>query len=365
MKKIITAMGNNKLADELEKIGILEIVTKDIPYTEGVIEVLEEIPNIDIVIISELLYGQMDFKETIKRILEIDSSIDVIVFVEQKTPEMQSFLFSNGVYKIYENNEIDIDTFIRNIIGVNVSSELSNINNDIAKTEEKYHLEEQASHINLEANGRVFAITGPYNAGKSMLAYDIGKIYEKQDLKILIIDFDIYTGSMDTIFHIPKYNNQSTAFNIKGQVVRINKNISVLCAMDLLFNNDNTVDYVNLEELIKEFRVLYDVILIDTSSDYKYKYLNRILNVSDVVIFVTVPNKLELKKAYYLFEILMKDFKIDKNKMRIVLNKVTKSSIPKEEMSKLFCNIEVTSSFDFDLKREEPVNITIDEVIGG
>ena len=84
MKKIITAIGNNKLSEELKKKEIFEIVTRDIPYKEGVIEVLSENKNIDTLIVSEILDGEISFKEMIEQILRINEKIEIIVFVEEK-----------------------------------------------------------------------------------------------------------------------------------------------------------------------------------------------------------------------------------------------------------------------------------------
>lgn len=80
MKKIITAMGNNRLAEEINKTGMFELVTRDIPYKEGILELLNEIPKIDIIIVSEILEGQIEFKELIKKILQKNAKIEMIVF---------------------------------------------------------------------------------------------------------------------------------------------------------------------------------------------------------------------------------------------------------------------------------------------
>ena len=55
MKKVFTAMGSHKLAYQIVKSGLFKLVTKDVPYTEGIIEVLNNIKDVDIIIINELL----------------------------------------------------------------------------------------------------------------------------------------------------------------------------------------------------------------------------------------------------------------------------------------------------------------------
>lgn len=55
MKKIITALGNKELNEELKKQKKFQIISNDIPYQEGVLEILEKERNIEFLILSELL----------------------------------------------------------------------------------------------------------------------------------------------------------------------------------------------------------------------------------------------------------------------------------------------------------------------
>ena len=182
MKKIITALGNSKLNDELRKTEKYEVVTKDIFYKEGILEVLEEFPNVDTIIISELLEGEISFEILIEEIINIKRDIDIIVFVEKKTPELQSFLFKNGIYKIYENNEIELERFIDSLQDkVNLQVEEFKIR------KEEVINRSYLGNINFEATGKVIAITGSYNSGKSSITCILAKEYAKQGKKTLIV----------------------------------------------------------------------------------------------------------------------------------------------------------------------------------
>ena len=71
MKKVITAIGNNILNENLKKINKYEIIGKDIQYKEGILEFLQLKNDVDVLILSELLEGQIDFKALISKILKI------------------------------------------------------------------------------------------------------------------------------------------------------------------------------------------------------------------------------------------------------------------------------------------------------
>ena len=55
--KIATAIGDTYINEKLKKIDNIEIVGKDISYQEGVIEILEEKRDIDILILSNNILG--------------------------------------------------------------------------------------------------------------------------------------------------------------------------------------------------------------------------------------------------------------------------------------------------------------------
>lgn len=298
----------------------------------------------------------MNFKELICAILAINDKIEIIAFVEEKTAELQSFLYSNGVYKIFQNNEVDFDTLVKSIggeeketskISESFNNELEKINKILQNT---YSLEK----IGFEEKGKVISFTGAYNSGKTTMASMYAKEYARLGKKVLTIDFDIYNDSLHHLLAVEKYNTRESVLgtNLKKQIRKISKNEDIICVMDLLFSNNNRVDFVNLEEMIKDFKCQYDIILIDTTSDYNYKYLNRIFNLSDEIVFLVVPTRLDLRKGLNLFEILTVDFKILKDKITMILNKETEETIDAKIISNMYGNFYISGSFPLDIKLE-------------
>lgn len=301
-------------------------------------------------------HGEITFKELICAILAINEKIEIIAFVEEKTAELQSFLYSNGVYKIFQNNEVDFDTLVKSICGdvEQVPKISESFNNELEKINkilrDKYSLDK----IGFEEMGKVISFTGAYNSGKTTMAALYAKEYARLGKKVLTIDFDVYNDSLHHLFAVEKYNSRESTLTMdfKKQIRKISKNEDILCVMDLLFSNENKVDFVNLEEMIKDFKCKYDVILIDTTSDYKYKYLTRIFNISDEIIFVVVPTRLDLRKGLSLFEILKVDFKIPSDKITMILNKETGWTIKAEIISSMYDNFNISGVFQFDIKVE-------------
>ncbi|MBP3501930.1 MAG: hypothetical protein J6K42_00395, partial [Clostridia bacterium] len=77
MIKIVTALGNPNLNNELNKYREFEIIGKDIQYMDGIIEILELNANIDYLIISEILDGQISLENLIDIIYKINKKIKI------------------------------------------------------------------------------------------------------------------------------------------------------------------------------------------------------------------------------------------------------------------------------------------------
>ena len=70
MTKIITAMNNSKVNEELTKEKNVEVIGKNIQYKEGILELLDINSNIDYIIFEENLFGEIQTEKLIKKIYE-------------------------------------------------------------------------------------------------------------------------------------------------------------------------------------------------------------------------------------------------------------------------------------------------------
>lgn len=353
MKKILTAIGNRNLNDELEKKEKYNIVSKDIQYKEGILEFLNMNSNIDVLIISELLDGTIEFKELINEIIQINENIEIIVFLEDEKIELRSFLYSKGISKIYINNEIDIETFIINLDD-NVQEKTNELNKEIQKL--KAIIEKQEKEYSIEKKkAQIIVVAGAYGSGKSIFSCILCKEFVRKGKKTLIIDFDIFNSSINVLYNVPKYAKTANNLRMKNQIIKISKNEHVLCAADLFFKEENTT-YINLEEKLREVITEYDQIIIDTTSNFKYKYQQQILNIANVLVFLVIPSIIEIKKANSLFEVYNIDFKIPTEKIKIVVNKVNSYSVDNSIIAKIFNTNKISGKMKYIEEIESNIN---------
>ena len=107
MIKIITALGNPILNNELRKYSEFEVIGKDIQYMDGIIELLEINPNINYLILSEILDGQTDLTDLIDKIIKINRKIKIIIILNDKNIEIEEKLAQKGIYDIlYDKTDI-------------------------------------------------------------------------------------------------------------------------------------------------------------------------------------------------------------------------------------------------------------------
>ena len=111
---VITAIGNPILNEKLKNVKDVNVIGKDIQYQEGILEILDSREDIDVVIVSDILPDEYGFYNLINQIIRIKEEIEIIVFLEEKNSDIENFLNSKNIYKIYYLNEININNFINN-----------------------------------------------------------------------------------------------------------------------------------------------------------------------------------------------------------------------------------------------------------
>ena len=113
MKKVITALQNEKVNQKLAENKNIKIMTNDIQYQEGIIEALEIDSNIDFIIFSELLPGEIKIETLIDRIKHKNKNIKMIIILENKKEELENYLLAKGNIFIFYNNEITIEQLLK------------------------------------------------------------------------------------------------------------------------------------------------------------------------------------------------------------------------------------------------------------
>ena len=354
--KIITAIGNQYLNEKLKENKQLEIIGKDIQYQDGILEILEYRQDIDIVILSNNLQQDYEFDILINKIQKIKKDIDIIVFLKDKNDNIENYLNSKQIYKIYYLDEIDyfINNFISNLKNSNLDinkqindfknliflskDNISNkLNNDL-KFEDIFYEKE---------NCKIIAVSGYFGVGKSIISSIIANYLSLKNKKTLLIDFDIFNNSINTIF-----KNINNNFDI----IPYNKNLNIFCGIEKKININNKAEIYKIKQILNDLKKEYDFLIIDTTSKIELEYIKLILNLADKILFLVEPNISEIKKSNSLLEIFIKDFEIENDKIKILFNKVNKYKIVQGILEDIFSDFEIIGNLEYEEKYNLIIN---------
>lgn len=366
----MTAIGDQNLNQKLKQEDDFDVVTDDIPYKEGIIEILEK-KQIDFLILSELLPGEIEIKELIEKIKSISSHIQIILFLEKQNQELENYLYAKGVYAIFYDNQIEVSKIIEFIkeernenkqlkkeleelkqLVIEKESNQARIKNFLQRKNEKVKnkrvLEIKASDSKetLDKQKQIICVSGTSGVGKSIFSVNLAKAFMESQNKILIIDFDVLNNSLHTILGIKKYpekvankiknNNLLEPLQIEELIMKINSKVDLIAGISLLFDGQYQISKTKIKTILSKLKEKYDAIIIDTSSECFLDYTKEIMKNSNINIFMVEPNLLEIKKAKRLLNIYINQWGIPQNDFHILFNKYNENSIDSSILKSVF-----------------------------
>jgi len=382
---IITALKNPNINKKIKEKTSFNIIGNDIQYQEGIIEMLGKNGEIDLIIISELLPGEYSFRDLINKIKQINNKIDIIPILKEKNEEINNYLISKGIFNVFFNNELTIEELIKIINEKNNIKKEIEINEEIKKLKKiileknnkkinikifnnnkikkiknnlfKYLKNKNKKINNIKNNKKIISIIGTGGVGKSSFCTIFAKLIKNK--KILIIDFDILNSSINSIFGTKKYpkkfKENSSKIEVDKLIIKVDKNINILCATKYLVDENYKKTKEEFSNELNNLKDKYDLIIIDNSSECFFEYTKEILKKSDLILFLVEPNLIELKKSKNLLNIYINKWKIKKEKINIIFNKININSIDNKILKTLFS--------DFNILGKIKININYNLII--
>ena len=286
--EILTALGNNNLYKKIKNIKEFNLYKNDIQYREGIIELLKNNNNFDLIIIYEKIPGEISFEELINKIKIINNEIKIIFILENKNEFLENILMKKNIKNIFYNNRINFEEFILRIKNINYSEK------DFLKEENK-KLKEIIFKKNEQIN----------NFEK--INY---KNIKNKIIKLLIIsEFDFYEFKKIKNELKNKLNHKDFLIRYKIEYLDLNKlNKKIKYAKNLIFIVNS--DFEEIKKIIKKINLI------------KIKHLinNKKIN------FIFIGNKINLKILKNIFKNynILGKIKLKKNNY-LINNKLIKN----------------------------------------
>ena len=279
MINIVTALNNEKINKELNKIQNINIISKDIQYKEGIIELLEKNNNVQYIIINENISGKIKKEQLIKNIKIKNKKTNIIMVLNKKEKIKENYLAENKIKYIYIE-ELNIKKILNIIFSKN----------------------------------NIIAIMGNEGSGKTITTLILSEILSKKN-KVLIIEDNIKNNSI-----IKLYKKDE-----KNKIIKIKNNLYVFNIKKILINKRKIK--INIIKEINEIKNNYDYIFIDTQNITSLKIYEEIIN---NIIYMLNSNILEFNK--------IKNIIYKKTNIKIILNNYNENSISEEIIKNIFNN---------------------------
>jgi Flp pilus assembly CpaE family ATPase len=202
MKKVLTALGNPTLNNELKKYEKYDVLYDDLIYQEAVTDVLDK-TGTDILVLSGLLQGQYDMVEFINLIKKKNRTLRIILIIDEITDETRNILISKGVFDIFCDSEIDVTDIVEAIDREEPINKRIEAVKEVIR--EKYNTQKETIYISKTQKQEIITVCGTNGSGKSTVLRNICRnLSKRSNSKILVIDLDTLNGNIDEIFGIDK-----------------------------------------------------------------------------------------------------------------------------------------------------------------
>ena len=329
IKKIITAIGNNEINKIIKKQNDINIIGNDIPYKEGVIEIIKKEKNIDILIINYKLDGEIEFNKLINEIFSINKSINIYIIIKKDYYNKIKNIIINKIKKYNKKNKLKNIEIKREKINEIYLNKIKKIffKNDKELKDKIINIFNEKNYNKNYNNCKIINISGLQGSGKTTISYLYMKKQKLNKMQTCTISDE---KEMKLYFEIYDKNNIQVENKDNYKIIKFKNKYDYIF---LKFNISN----IEINNIIKELRNKYNYIYID---NYKNKK-NNLIKYSDEIYIILEPNIIKIKKSKQIINYLINKMKINKDKISLIINKYNKYSISIEIIEKIFYEIKI------------------------
>lgn len=337
MYKIITAIAEESILKKIMKN--LKIENKNIIYREAILDILKKNKNIDIIIISEKIPGEIDFIKLINQIQKLVPKIKIMIILSNKKREQE--LKNLKVKNIYYNNIVSTYRLIKEIKEIKEEKKIILTIGEKQKTKIINIIKNKIKkYIKLPNESNVICIYGKDKIDKKIIELIMIKKLINKNKRVVFFNLKINNKKSNNSFKkILKRktikNKYYLKVNYKVKEKIINRKVKQIININNILNKkDNLTKIKIVKEIIKKYELNNYYIIININ--YKKIKLNKI-NIKNKYINIIIlennlKNLLELNKNINkkLNLIIINDIKFNLSKYfyKIILrNKFNKIKI--------------------------------------
>lgn len=343
---ILVAIGSVDIKRKIDEKYGKRVYYHDISYKEDVIDYLEKYNKEHIIITRLNLPGNLDYISYIKKLKEINTSNKIIILTDKLNKKDKEFLFANEIFNIIEGNEINIDLIYNQI-----------------ETDQKIIY--KTIYENISEKKKKIAIFGTDGAGKSFIASLISKNIAKYTKeKVVLVALDTKNPCIDIINNLNCVN-----FNIGDYLVDIEKDSNNIYKYINKSNSYKNLCYINsnnkielnnlnvkLDNVVRNLSQKFEYVIFDLANNTLNTSFKKIIDLVDEIIFVINPNYISLRQAKKYLEYICINTNINKDKIKLVVNKDSKYSLDIKQIKSILKNFEKCINIKYIKEIEAYIN---------
>lgn len=391
MKKVLTAMGNATLNNELKRYLEYELNENDLFYQDAVLDKLAE-EKYDVLVVSALLQGQFEFPDFIDKIKAIDKVVRIIIVTDEISSDLRRKINEEKIIDVFLDNEVEIKDIIDAINREEpIRKRCAAVNEEGTKYIATNNGELKNNDINelihfkgITQKQEIIVLSGISGAGKSTLACNLSKVLaSKTSARVLLIDLDTLNGNLDEILEINRVpqnikiamdDNKRCGLNYAVELISKNRfdanvfeelvinigNVDVLTGNTSLHYCQNVLNENHYNTILECAKEKYDFVIIDTSSNIFLDSTKWALKRASRILFTIENNYISVKKATQFLNVMVDVWGVWKEKIEIVVNKESSKGIECEVIKKILGDYEIVGKIKYG---EENIELSYSKIL--
>ena len=391
MKKVLTAMGNATLNNELKRYLEYELNENDLFYQDAVLDKLAE-EKYDVLVVSALLQGQFEFPDFIDKIKAIDKLVRIIIVTDEISSDLRRKINEEKIVDVFLDSEVEIKDIID---AINREEPIRKRCAAVKEEGTKYiatdNVELKSNDINelihfkgITQKQEIIILSGISGAGKSTLACNLSKVLaSKTSARVLLIDLDTLNGNLDEILEINRVpqnikiamdDNKRCGLNYAVELISKNRfdanvfeelvinigNVDVLTGNTSLHYCQNVLNENHYNTILECAKEKYDFVIIDTSSNIFLDSTKWALKRASRILFTIENNYISVKKATQFLNVMVDVWGVWKEKIEIVVNKESSKGIECEVIKKILGDYEIVGKIKYG---EENIELSYSKIL--
>lgn len=391
MKKVLTAMGNATLNNELKRYLEYELNENDLFYQDAVLDKLAE-EKYDVLVVSALLQGQFEFPDFIDKIKAMDKVVRIIIVTDEISSDLRRKINEEKIIDVFLDNEVEIKDIIDAINREEpIRKRCAAVNEEGTKYIATNNVELKNNDINelihfkgITQKQEIIVLSGISGAGKSTLACNLSKVLaSKTSARVLLIDLDTLNGNLDEILEINRVpqnikiamdDNKRCGLNYAVELISKNRfdanvfeelvinigNVDVLTGNTSLHYCQNVLNENHYNTILECAKEKYDFVIIDTSSNIFLDSTKWALKRASRILFTIENNYISVKKATQFLNVMVDVWGVWKEKIEIVVNKESSKGIECEVIKKILGDYEIVGKIKYG---EENIELSYSKIL--